>query len=163
MYITLEPCSHSGVTPPCTKVIIKKKVKNVFFPILDVDKRSFNKSKKILKKKKITVNTGILKSKAEKFYESYHINRKKKIPLVDAKIALSKDNFSINKKSKWITNKYSIKRTHFLRSQYDCILSTSKTVNLDNSRLNCRIEGLENKSPDVVIIDRKLKLKKILI
>ena len=47
-----------------------------------------------------------------------------------------------------------------LRSKYDCILSTSKTINSDNSRLDCRIEGLENKSPDVIIIDRKLKLKK---
>ena len=160
MYITLEPCSHYGLTPPCTDIIIKKKVKNIFFPINDVDKRSLNKSKKILKKKKINVITGVLNQYAKQFYESYLINRKKNIPLIDAKIAISKDFYTINKGSKWITNKHSLKRVHLLRSKYDCILSTSKTINSDNSRLDCRIEGLENKSPDVIIIDRKLKLKK---
>ena len=43
---------------------------------------------------------------------------------------------------------------------YNCIVSTSKSINKDDSLLNCRIEGLENKSPDLVIIDRKLRLKK---
>ena len=160
MYITLEPCSHYGVTPPCTKLIIKKKIKNVFFPIYDIDKRSSQKSKKILKRKKINIKTGILTSYAKNFYKSYFISRKKKIPLIDSKIAVSKDYFSINKKSKWITNEHSLKRVHLIRSQYDCILSTSKSINSDNSRLDCRIEGLESKSPDVIIIDRKLKLKR---
>ena len=159
IYITLEPCSHYGVTPPCTNIIIKKKIKNVYFPINDIDKRTSKKSKKILEKKKININIGHLNSYAKKFYESYIINKKKKIPLIDAKIAISKDYYSINKKSKWITNKHSLKRAHLIRSKYDCILSTSKTINSDNSKLDCRIEGLENKSPDIIIIDRKLKLK----
>ena len=45
-------------------------------------------------------------------------------------------------------------------SKYDCIISTSKTINKDNSMLNCRINGLDNFKPDLIIIDRKLKLKK---
>ena len=49
---------------------------------------------------------------------------------------------------------------HLLRSKYNCIISTSKTVNKDNSLLNCRINGLNNYKPDLIIIDRKLKLKK---
>ena len=52
------------------------------------------------------------------------------------------------------------KKISFIRSMYDCIISTSKSINEDNSLLNCRIEGLENKSPDLVILDRNLKLKK---
>ena len=51
-YITLEPCSHHGVTPPCTDALIKSNIKKVFYSIDDIDKRSFQKSKKILKKKK---------------------------------------------------------------------------------------------------------------
>ena len=52
--------------------------------------------------------------------------------------------------------------THLLRSQYNALLSTSKSINNDNSLLNCRIDGLENKSPDLIIIDRDLKIKKSL-
>ena len=49
---------------------------------------------------------------------------------------------------------------HLLRSNYDCIISTSQSINKDNSLLNCRIEGLNNNKPDLVIIDRNLKIKK---
>ena len=82
------------------------------------------------------------------------------MPLVDAKIAISKDNYTINKKNKWITNSRSRKVGHLLRSRYDCIISTSYTINKDNSLLNCRIKGLNNHKPDLIIIDRHLKLKK---
>ena len=71
---------------------------------------------------------------------------------------LSKDNYSINKKSKWITNKQSQKITHLFRSMNDCIISTSKSINNDNSLLNCRIKGLEKFNPDLFIIDLKLNL-----
>ena len=76
---------------------------------------------------------------------------------------LSKDYFTINKKDKWITNETSRNIVHFLRSKYDCILSTSKSINKDNSLLNCRIEGFNNNKPDLFIIDLKLKLKKKLL
>ena len=80
--------------------------------------------------------------------------------MIDAKIAFSKDNFTINRKSKWITNLRSRKVAHLIRSKYDCIISTSKTINKDNSLLNCRLDGLNNYKPDLIIIDRNLKLKK---
>tara|TARA_B100000686_G_scaffold164148_1_gene171723 strand:+ start:2719 stop:3813 length:1095 start_codon:yes stop_codon:yes gene_type:complete len=160
IYITLEPCSHYGVTPPCTNKIIQKKIKNVFFSIFDEDKRSKKFSVKKLKKRNIRVKTGINRKYGLTFYKSYFSSKKKLLPYLDAKIAISKDYFTKNKKSKWITNEYSRKRSHLLRSKYDCILSTSKSINEDNSKLNCRIDGLENKSPSVVIIDRKLRLKR---
>ena len=80
--------------------------------------------------------------------------------LIDAKIALSKDYFTKNKKKKWITNEKSRKLTHLLRTQYNALLSTSKSINKDNSLLNCRIDGLTNKSPNLIILDRNLKIKK---
>ena len=88
------------------------------------------------------------------------MNKEKNLPLIDAKLALSKDYFTINKKNKWITNFRSRKVAHLLRSKYDCIISTSESINKDNSLLNCRIEGLNNFKPDLIIIDRYLKLKK---
>ena len=160
LYVTLEPCSHYGVTPPCTNLINKKKIKKVFFSIYDSDSRSQKRSKNILKKRNISVTSQLLKKEGKEFYESYFLQHSKKLPLIDAKIAISKDYFTINKKKRWITNIHSRKRSHVIRSTYDCLISTSKSINNDNSILNCRIEGLEKKCPDLVILDRNLKLKK---
>ena len=160
LYVTLEPCSHYGKTPPCVKKIIKKKLDKVIFSINDVDKRSKALAHKKLKIAKIDVKKFILKNYAEKFYKSYFMQSSSQIPFVDVKLAVSKDYLSINKKQKWITNNNSRKVGNFLRSKYDCILSTSKTINADNCLLNCRIEGLVHKSPSVVIIDRSFEIKK---
>jgi len=162
LYTSLEPCVHYGKTPPCTKIISKKKIKKVYFGSYDPDIRSFKKAKSFLSQKGIDVKK--IKTKNYKnFYKSYFINKKLKIPYVSAKIALSNDFFSINYKKRWITNQSSRKIVHLLRSRYDCILSTSKTINLDNSLLNCRIDGLDKFKPDLFIIDFNLKLKKNLL
>ena len=55
LYLTMEPCTHHGLTPPCTDLIVKKGVKKVYYSLNDVDKRTANKSKKILKKANIQV------------------------------------------------------------------------------------------------------------
>ena len=158
MYVTLEPCSHYGLTPPCTNLIKKKKIKQVYYCFDDPDYRTFKKARIILKNK-ITKFKKINK-KNKDFYNSYFCNKNLNIPFIDAKQAISKDNFTINKKKRWITNSRSRRVGHLLRSRYDCIVSTSKTINKDNSLLNCRINGLDNYKPDLIIIDRKLKLKR---
>jgi len=160
MYITLEPCSHYGQTPPCVKNIIQKKIHKVIFSINDIDKRSKNLAHKQLKKANIDVKKFIFKEFAKKFYNSYFLQSSKQSPYVDVKLAISKDYLTINKKKRWITNSNSRKVANFLRSKYDCILTTSETINCDNSMLNCRIESLENKSPAVIIVDRSFKVKK---
>tara|TARA_B100001057_G_scaffold482728_1_gene558534 strand:- start:16 stop:1113 length:1098 start_codon:yes stop_codon:yes gene_type:complete len=160
IYITLEPCSHHGKTPPCTNIIIKKGVKNVFYSIDDFDKRSKNKSKKILNKQNIFIKKNLLKKKGIDFYKSYYNLKNNKSPIIDAKLAISKDYFTKDKKNKWITNDSSRKLSHLLRSKYNAIISTSKNINDDNSLLNCRIKGLSHKSPDLIIIDRNMRIKK---
>jgi len=159
LYVTLEPCSHYGKTPPCIKKIINKKIKRVIFSINDTDKRSKNLAYKKLKKNKINVKTFLNKKFAKNFYQSYFLQFTNSFPFIDAKLAVSKDYFTIHKKKQWITNVNSRNVGNFLRSKYDCIVSTAKTVNVDNSMLDCRIEGLEKKSPTVVIIDRTFKIK----
>ena len=157
MYLTLEPCTHFGKTPPCINLIKRKKIKQVYYCYDDPDLRTFKKAKKILKKKikKIKIS-----KKNLDFYKSYYLDKINKLPLIDGKIAFSKDNFTISRKSKWITNRRSRKVVHLIRSKYDCVISTSKTINKDNSLLNCRLEGFDNYKPDLVIIDRNLNLKK---
>ena len=158
MFVTLEPCTHYGITPPCTNLIKKKRVKKVYYCFEDPDIRTY-------KKAKIVLNNRIKKIKKiddrnKDFYKSYFFNKKYKLPFIDAKIAISKDFSTISKKNKWITNSRSRKVSHLIRSKYDCIISTSASINKDNSLLNCRIKGLNNFKPDLVIIDRKLRLKK---
>ena len=160
MYITLEPCSHYGKTPPCVNKIISQKLHKVIFSINDIDERSKNLAYTKLKKAKINIKRFILTDYANFFYRSYLLQFSKQAPLIDAKLAVSEDYLTINKKQKWITNSMSRKTGNFLRSKYDCIVSTAKTVNYDNSSLDCRIEGLEHKSPAVIIIDRSFKIKK---
>ena len=162
LYTTLEPCTHFGKTPPCVNFIIKKKIKKVFYAFEDPDKRTYKKAKKFLNSKGI--KTEFIKTKKYKnFYKSYFINKRFKIPFITGKLAISNDFYTINKKDKWITNQKSRKLTHLIRSKYDSIISTSKSINFDNSLLNCRINGLDNLKPDLFIVDLDLKLKKNLL
>ena len=159
MYVTLEPCCHHGLTPPCTDSIIKSEISEVIYAVTDIDKRVRNKSLKILKSKKIIVKKGLLKSRIESFYFPYFFNKKKKLPYVSGKIAISKNNIIYSETQKKITNAYSDRFTHLLRYQNDSLMISYKTLNKDNPRLNCRLKGLENFSPKRIILDNELKSK----
>ena len=158
-YITLEPCSHHGVTPPCTDALIKSNIKRVFYSIDDIDKRSFQKSKKILSKKKIITKSGLLKKESSRFYKYYNFIRKNKLPYVIGKLAVS-SNLFILKNNTHITNEHSHKVSHLLRYLNHGILTTYKTINTDNPKLSCRLNGLEKNSPKIIIIDKDLKINK---
>ena len=158
IYTTLEPCSNYGKTSPCVKKIAHNGIKRVFFSMHDPDIRSFNKSKKFFTKKNIYVNSGVFLDKVKNFYRSYKKQKLDNLPFVSAKIALSKDFYTNNKKGKWITNIYSRGRAHLIRNFHDSILTSSKTVIEDNPTLNCRIKGLEKNSPARFIIDKYLNI-----
>ena len=159
MYVTLEPCCHHGVTPPCTNLITKSKISEVIYSVPDIDVRVKNKSFKILKSQKIKVRKGLLKEEVKNFYSTYFFNRKKKLPFVTGKIAISKNNIIYSKKQKKITNSYSDQFTHMLRYQNDSLMITHKTLNKDNPKLNCRLKGFEKFSPKRIILDNKLNSK----
>jgi len=157
VYLTLEPCSHYGKTPPCTNALIKSKIYKVIYSIEDSDLRSFNKAKKILTTKKIQTKSGLLSKKVKKLYGSYIYVRKNKFPYVIGKIACS-SNYYILKKKTSITNEHSKKTSHLLRYQNQGILTSHTTINNDNPKLTCRINGLKNFSPTKIILDRDLKI-----
>jgi len=159
MYVSLEPCTHYGKTPPCSNLIIKSKIKEVIFSIIDVDKRTKSKSFKVFKDKNIKVKSGLLKNEASKIYKSYMHNKNKNLPFVIGKLAVSKDNFIFSKNKNRITNRYSDNITQVLRYKNDAILISSKTLNIDNPKLSCRIRGLSQHSPRRVILDKNLTTK----
>ena len=160
IYVTLEPCSHYGKTPPCSKLIIKSKIKKVLFSIIDVDIRTKGKAIKIFKTNNVLVKKGLLKNIGKKIYKSYIYNKNKKIPFVIGKLAVSKDDYIYSKKKIRITNKYSDQISQLLRYKNDSILVTAETLNVDNPKLNCRIQGLNNYSPKRIILDKNLSIKK---
>ena len=158
MYVTLEPCNHYGKTPPCTKNIIQSGIKEVLYSIDDIDKKVKGKSFKILSNKNIIVKKGLLKKNVQKFYESYKINRVDKLPYVTGKVAISKNRLIYSKGISRITDKVSDKLTHYLRFKNDAILISSKTLNTDNPKLDCRLKGYEKFSPKRVILDKDLSI-----
>ncbi len=135
MYVTLEPCIHYGKTPPCTNIIIKKKIKLVNYSIEDFDKRTAKKTKSVLKKNNILAKIGLIKNEANQFYKDYKFSKFNDIPYVTGKLS------------------------HLLRYRNQAILTSYKTINSDNPNLNCRIQGLEKFSPVKFIIDKDLKTK----
>jgi diaminohydroxyphosphoribosylaminopyrimidine deaminase/5-amino-6-(5-phosphoribosylamino)uracil reductase len=159
MYVTLEPCGHYGKTPPCTSSIIKNKINEVIYSIEDVDKKVRGKSFKILKSKNIIVKKGLLKKNISNFYIPYFFNRKNNIPYVTGKIAVSQNNLIYSKGTKKITDIHSDKLTHFLRYKNDSIMISYKTLNKDNPKLNCRLEGLNKFSPKRIVLDNNLEMK----
>jgi diaminohydroxyphosphoribosylaminopyrimidine deaminase/5-amino-6-(5-phosphoribosylamino)uracil reductase len=158
MYVTLEPCSHYGKTPPCTNIIIKNKIKEVVYGVEDIDKKVKGKTLKILKSKNVLVKKNLLKKEINKFYTPYFFNRKKKLPYVTGKIAISRNNLIYSKGTKKITDTHSDKLTHFLRYKNDSLMISYKTLNQDNPRLDCRLQGLNKFSPKRIILDNKLEM-----
>ena len=159
MYVTLEPCNHYGKTPPCTNSIIKSGISEIIYGMDDIDKKVKGKSFKILSNKKINVKKGLLKTEAKNLYDSYIINRNKKLPYVTCKVAISKNRLIYSRGTKRITDKSSDKLTHYLRYKNDSIMISSKTLNIDNPKLDCRLKGFEKFSPKRIVLDKHLEIK----
>lgn len=158
LYVTLEPCCHFGKTPPCTDLIIQKKIKKVIYGMQDVNPEVAKKSQRILEIAGIACEYFPL-PEIEKFYESYRLWWKHQRPFVTAKLALSLDGKIAGEKGKRtnITGKSAQLFTHQQRKISDAILTTAKTIKQDNPLLNVRLPK-EKYSKPIYIIDTKLSL-----
>ncbi len=152
LYVTLEPCSTYGKTPPCTDKIISSGIKHVFIGSIDPNKLNKNKSLKILEKAGIIVETGILKDKTDILIEAFDTFINKKRPFFIMKTAISLDGRIATEggDSKWITSEESRKYAHKLRNSVDAILVGKNTLLKDNPCLNVR--GIKNPNHPYKII-----------
>lgn len=156
MYLTLEPCSTYGKTPPCVEAIIKAGVKEAIIGARDPNLKN-NQGIEILRKNKI--KTKLLNNqKAKQLINDFTKFFKRGLPFVALKIAASLDGQIAleNGKSQWITNQLSRQHVQKLRSDYQAILTTSATIEKDNPRLTCRIKGKAD--PIRIILDSDLKI-----
>lgn len=158
LYVTLEPCSHYGKTPPCANRIIKERVKRVVIAMLDPNPIVSGSGIKRLQEAGITVTVGILKEQARLLNECYIKYIKTRQPFVLLKSAMSLDGKIATRtgESKWISCEQSREEVHFLRKYYSGILVGIGTVLTDNPMLTCRIPNGTN--PIRIIADSKLKI-----
>ena len=161
MYVTLEPCAHKNSTGmSCAELISKSGISEVFVSCIDPDPRTLHKGIEILKKNNIKVYENYMNEECIDLYDGFFSRILNNKPFVTLKIACSLDGkIALNNyQSKWITNDLSRSYVHLIRSQNDAIMTTSSTILADNPEMNCRLNGLENRSPKKVILDRYLKV-----
>ncbi|WP_370931972.1 bifunctional diaminohydroxyphosphoribosylaminopyrimidine deaminase/5-amino-6-(5-phosphoribosylamino)uracil reductase RibD [Bartonella sp. DGB1] len=159
LYVTLEPCSHYGQTPPCVNAIIKAQIARVVIGLQDPDTRVCGRSVKLLQNAGISVDINILAEEINKQIADYLTLKIKKRPYVILKLASYKDAvIGCNDERLLITGKIAWRQSQMLRSRQQAILVSTNTLLLDNPSLTCRLEGLEQFSPIRLVIDRNLRL-----
>ncbi len=157
LYVTLEPCSHFGRTPPCANKIVESGVAKVVVAMKDPNPKVAGRGIEILKSAGIEVKVGVLEDDAKKLNEVFLKWITKKMPFVTAKFACSLDGkiATSTGKSQWISCAESRNFSHKLRDINDAIMVGVGTVLADNPSLTTRIEG--GKNPVRVIVDSLAK------
>jgi diaminohydroxyphosphoribosylaminopyrimidine deaminase / 5-amino-6-(5-phosphoribosylamino)uracil reductase len=159
MYVTLEPCSHQGKTPPCTDLIIKTGIRKIFVATLDPNPLVAGKGVEKLTRAGIEVEVGLCKEEAiqlnEKFFHFIQTNT----PFVTIKAGISLDGKIAAKSgdSKWITSPESRQDGHHLRHEHDGILVGINTILQDNPLLTTR-RPRGGINPIRIVLDTKLKI-----
>lgn len=156
MYVTLEPCSHYGKTPPCAKKVIEMKIGRVVVAALDPNPLVAGRGINMLREAGIEVETGLLAEESIRLNEIFMHYIVEKDPFVLYKSAMSLDGkiAAPNGESQWISGETSRGQVHEIRHQYMGIMVGSNTVLADDPMLNCRMPG--GKNPVRIVVDSKL-------
>jgi diaminohydroxyphosphoribosylaminopyrimidine deaminase/5-amino-6-(5-phosphoribosylamino)uracil reductase len=158
IYVSLEPCSHFGKTPPCADLILKYKIPNVVIGTIDPNSKVAGKGIQKLKDDGVNVTFGILEKECNELNKRFFTFHKKNRPFIILKWAESSDGF-ISPKNKdeqkpvWISNEYSRQLVHKWRSEEQAILVGTQTIIDDNPSLTVR-DWVGN-NPIRVVIDKE--------
>ena len=161
IYVTLEPCSHFGKTPPCSDLIIEKQIPNVVIGTIDTHSVVAGKGIEKLKKNGCNVFVGVLEEECKLHHKRFFTVQNKNRPYVILKWAETADGFIAPKEKEnqapvWISNEYAKQLVHKWRAEEHAILVGTHTVLADNPKLNVR--SWTGNNPVRVVIDRSLKL-----
>ncbi|PIX10489.1 MAG: riboflavin biosynthesis protein RibD [Flavobacteriaceae bacterium CG_4_8_14_3_um_filter_34_10] len=163
IYVSLEPCSHFGKTPPCADLIIAKKIPKVVIGGLDPNEKVAGRGVKKLLEAGCKVLVGVLEKECQELNKRFFTFHIKKRPYIILKWAQTEDGFiaPLNQekgKPFWISNTYSKQLVHKWRSEEQAILVGTTTAIKDNPQLNVRL--WEGENPMRIVLDRNLKLPK---
>ncbi|HLO75282.1 MAG TPA: bifunctional diaminohydroxyphosphoribosylaminopyrimidine deaminase/5-amino-6-(5-phosphoribosylamino)uracil reductase RibD [Magnetospirillum sp.] len=159
-YVTLEPCSHHGKTPPCAESLIKAGVARVVAATEDTDPRVSGRGVAMLRQAGIEVSVGLCGDEARELNAGFFLVQREGRPLVTLKVASTLDGriATHSGESKWITGAAARQAAHLLRAEHDVIMVGSGTVLADDPELTCRLPGLEDRSPVRVVLDGRMRL-----
>lgn len=158
LYVTLEPCCHVGRTPPCTEIIIEKKIARVFIGSRDPNPKVAGKGAQILREHGIEVVEDFLREECDALNPIFFHYITTHRPYVSMKYAMTLDGKIASRTgaSKWITGEDARNHVHILRGSHRAILVGIGTVLADDPMLNCRIPGM--RSPVRVVCDTSLRI-----
>jgi diaminohydroxyphosphoribosylaminopyrimidine deaminase / 5-amino-6-(5-phosphoribosylamino)uracil reductase len=158
MYVTLEPCSHYGKTPPCVERIIAEKIKKVYIGIIDPSVHSNGKGIKILSEAGIETETGVLEENCRITNLPFFHFIEERAPYIVVKTACSLDGSIATDSgdSKWITCPKSRRHVHKLRNLYDAVLVGKNTVLYDDPELTVRMA--KGRNPVRIVVDEELEI-----
>tara|TARA_B100000676_G_scaffold313516_1_gene395958 strand:- start:8342 stop:9469 length:1128 start_codon:yes stop_codon:yes gene_type:complete len=159
-YVTLEPCSHYGETPPCAEALIAADVARVVIAADDPDARVSGRGIAMLRDAGIDVKIGVCTVAAENLNAGFLLHRREGRPLVTLKTASTLDAriSTHGGQSQWITGEEARRRGQLLRSTHDAIAVGIGTALADDPELTCRLPGMEGDSPVRIIFDTHLQL-----
>lgn len=158
VYVSLEPCSHFGKTPPCSQALIAAKVARVVIAARDPDRRVDGSGIAALEASGIAVTLGVLQREAEALNEGFILAKTQGRPLVTLKLATSLDGkiATAAGESRWITGEAARDLAHGLRANHDAVLVGFHTASADDPLLDVRLPGMQGAKPVRVIVDARL-------
>jgi len=157
LYVTMEPCSTHGRTPPCTGAIRKAGIRRVIYGSSDVDPRNAAQAERILRQAGIRVKRGVLEEECDLLNEDYRHWTLRKQPWVILKLAMTLDGVLAVPGRRWITGPQARAEVQRIRAGCDAILVGAETVRRDNPRLTVR-NGKTCLQPWRVVVTRSGKL-----
>ena len=159
-YVSLEPCSHHGETPPCVEALIAAGVARCVVALVDPDERVAGRGLARLREAGIDVAEGLLADAAEEVNAGFLMRLREGRPLVTLKLATTLDGriATVAGESRWITGEVARAHVHLLRAGHDAVMVGGGTALADDPRLDVRLPGLEDRAPLRIVLDGGLRL-----
>lgn len=161
LYVTLEPCTHFGGTPPCVNAIREAAVARVIIGMQDPDPRVAGAGISSLRQAGIAVQTGLFGKAAQSVTRGHILRVTEARPFVQLKLAMDRDGTvprGADGKPAWVTGPLARRAAHMLRAEADAIVVGRGTVEADDPLLTCRLPGLERRSPTPVVLSQSAQL-----